>query len=106
MKKVFSMLVIALLSVSVLAPGAVYAEKPQEDNVGDRISDWAATVGKSKEERDRILMERKAERQRERMQRKAERMAKKAEAKGKEAGKAVGKEMREAKKEMKKQMGE
>lgn len=61
----------ALLFMLIIQPGA-YAQDPEkavesraagQDTAGDRVSDWFATFGKSKEERMKILQERKSKRQ-------------------------------------------
>lgn len=49
-------------------------EKASDQAIFNRVTDWFATVGKSSEEKDRILTERKAKR----LQQKAERGAQKA----------------------------
>ena len=60
-------------------------EHASEESVFDRVSDWFATVGKPKEEQDRILAERRAER----MAKKAEKEIKKASDEMQEAGQEI-----------------
>ena len=101
MKKGLSVLMLALF-IFAMTP-VVHAEETlvQEDNVVNKISDWARTIGKDKGERDQILAERKAERQKKHLAKKAEKMKKDGEKKAKE----MGKEAEHHKDEMKKKMG-
>jgi len=58
-------------------------EHADDNAVFNRVGDWFATVGKSKEEKEKILAERKAERATKRAEKEAEKMKRKAEeAKG------------------------
>jgi len=66
-------------------------EKASEQAIFHRVGDWFATVGKSKEEKEKILQERRAERE-------AKRAAKEAEKKAKEAEKEAKRKTKEAQK--------
>ncbi|MFZ5801529.1 MAG: hypothetical protein ACOY3K_00240 [Candidatus Omnitrophota bacterium] len=102
MRKILFALLIGLFLIPVLPAPVSYAEDVvYQDNVGDKMSDWAATLGKDKTERDKIVAERKAERQKRHLEKKAKQAQKKAE---KEAQKA-GKEAKAAGKGMQKKLG-
>ena len=102
MKKVLSVLLMCFMVFSAMPIFTAYAEDVvYQENVIDKISDWAQTVGKDKEQRDQILAKNKAERQKKHMQKKAEQMEKKAQNEAKQAGKKAEK----AKKDMKNKMG-
>jgi Mg-chelatase subunit ChlI len=60
-------------------------EHASEEAIFHRIGDWFATIGKSKEEKTRILEERRAERARKRAQKEEERAKGKAEKEAKGA---------------------
>jgi hypothetical protein len=64
------------------ASAAAY-EHAGEKSIFNRVSDWFATIGKSKEEKKRILTERQAEREAAKMKKEAEHLKKKSEKKGK-----------------------
>ena len=53
-------------------------EHASENSVFNRVGDWFSTIGKSKEEKEKILMERKRERSRKRAQEMADEAGKKA----------------------------
>ena len=72
-------------------------ERASDEAVFHRVGDWFATVGKSKEEKEKIVQERKAQRAVKRAEKEAEKARKKAE---KEARKKA-KEAEKAKEEMK-----
>lgn len=102
MKKILSVLVLGVF-VLVAAPSAVVFADDHEysENVLDKMSDWAKTVGKDENEKQRILTERKAARKKKHMEKKAEKMKK-------EAGKKAEKMKKDADgkaKDMKKKMG-
>lgn len=54
-------------------------EHASEESIFNRIGDWFATVGKSPEEKEKILMERKAERAAKRAEKEAKKAQKEAE---------------------------
>lgn len=71
----FTIMVIAILAIPTYAarsdekgPASVRAYErasgqasfKQEESVGDKVGDWFATLGKPKEEKDRIMAERRA----------------------------------------------
>ena len=71
------------------------ASQKAMDNAGDRaifnrLSDWFATIGKSEEEKEKIVAERQAKRSGEQAKKKAESAAKQAQKKIKDAGKSMG----------------
>jgi len=102
MKKIFPIMLIAMMAFSALPVTSAFAgDVAYQENVIDKMSDWAATAGKDKTERDMILAKRKAERQKKHAAKKAVQMKKKAEKKAKE----MGKDAKSAKKDMKKKMG-
>lgn len=82
------------------AAPAVYAADTAEANPVEKVSDWAATLGKDGAERDRILAQRKAERKAKKAEKEMRKNAKKAE---KDARKAA-KQMEKGGKDMKKKM--
>jgi len=101
MKKIFSAIMIAFMMFSVLPVTTAYAEETYQENALDKMSDWAATIGKDGVEKDKVLAERKMERQRKHAEKKAAQLKKQAEkktAKAKQDAKA-------AKKDMKKKFG-
>jgi hypothetical protein len=83
MKKLLSIFCAALMLSIALPSVPTFAadEVVYQENAIDKMSDWAATVGKDKDERDRILLERKAERQRKHLEKKAASMQKRTEKK-------------------------
>ena len=102
MKKLFSILLVSFMVFSVALAVPAYAEDVvYQENAIDKISDWAQTVGKDKDQRDQILAKNKAERQKKHLEKMAERMKKNAEKEAKEAGKNAEK----AGKDMKKKLG-
>lgn len=60
-------------------------EQASQQSIFNRVGDWFATVGKSKEEKKKILNERKQKRAQEKAAKKAEKMQKKAEGKAEQA---------------------
>ena len=98
MKKILSILIIGFMVVTAV-PVLAYAEDVvYQENVIDKISDWAQTVGKTKEERDRILAQNKAERQKKHMQKMAEKKKKQAAKKKEEIKKKAAASKKDAKK--------
>jgi FKBP-type peptidyl-prolyl cis-trans isomerase len=89
MKKFIAVLIALLLLsapvVSFAAPegekgaSATAYEHASDQSVFNRVSDWFATVGKSDEEKERIMVERRAKRTAERAQKEAEKQAKQLE---------------------------
>jgi len=73
-------------------------ENADENAVFHRIPDWFATVGKSDEEKEQILAERKAERARKRLEKQAEKQKKEAEKQKKNAEKKMKEGKQEAQK--------
>lgn len=71
-------------------------ERASQEAVFHRVGDWFATVGKSKEEKEKILQERRAEREAKRAAKEAEKAAKKAEKEAKKAAKKGEKGVRKA----------
>ena len=87
MKKRAAVCILVLMSFMVL-PGRVYAKSfDSGDSVIDKVSDWAATLGKSPEDRDMIIGQRKTERVAKRMGNAVKSGAKKAGKEMKEMGK-------------------
>jgi 3'-phosphoadenosine 5'-phosphosulfate sulfotransferase (PAPS reductase)/FAD synthetase len=72
-------------------PSQKAMENADENAIFNRIGDWFATIGKSQEDKEEILMERKAERKAKRAKKKAKEAAQKAEKKMKGVGKALDK---------------
>ena len=62
--KFFSWLLIFLIVLSFVASSPVRASSRSvmEDSWSDRVGDWFATVGRSQEEKDQILVERRSHR--------------------------------------------
>lgn len=84
-------------SLAFAAPGRKGSSDKAMENASDeavfnRVGDWFATIGKSGEEKEAIIAERKAERAAKKAQKEAKKKQKMAEKKAKEAkGKAKGK---------------
>lgn len=89
MKKVFAW-VLVLGIVFCAVPSKVYAGGVAEDSIIDKAGDWMATLGKSPEDKDMILAQRRAERAAKRMK---DAMNKSADKAGKEMEK-MGKDMK------------
>lgn len=70
-------------------------EHASENSVFNRVSDWFATVGKSEEEKDAVLAERRAKR----AEKEAEKNAKQAEKAAKQKKEKAEKKVKETKKE-------
>lgn len=84
MKKLFATLLMTTMIFAITPAISVFAQdEVYQENVIDKISDWAQTIGKDPAERDRILAQRKTERQRKHMEKRAEQMKRRA---GKKAG--------------------
>ena len=95
MKKFFSILMIGFIIFTVMPATYSYADDVvYQENVIDKMSDWAQTVGKEPADRDRILAANKLERQQKHTAKKAAQMKKK-----------TGKDAKKASKDMKKKMG-
>jgi len=104
--KVIAWMLVIMLSVSVpvyALPDA--ASSIAQDNVVDKVGDWAATIGKSGIEKDKILAERKATRVAKKAERKAKKAAREAEKEARKAAKMKDKKMKEAKNKAKDLMG-
>ncbi len=102
MKRIFSAILVGFMLFSVVPMTVAYAsEAAYQENVMDKMSDWAATIGKDKVERDKILTTRKAERQRKHIEKKAAQMKKKADKKAQE----MKRKAKEKKKKMGKKLG-
>lgn len=87
------MAVVLLLIVGLAAaPINSYAEDfDGGDSVFDKASDWAATIGKSPEERDSLIAQRKTERAAKRMSEAMKSSARKAGKEMKKMGNEMGK---------------
>ncbi len=115
MKRVL-IIIVLMLGVFLLTPALAQEEAAQkvkgasqqayehaDDNaIFNRTADWFATIGKSAEEREKILAERKTERAAKR----AEKEAKKAQKKAEEVSKEAKKGLEDAGQKAQKQMGE
>jgi len=77
-------------------------EHADDNAIFNRTADWFATIGKSAEEKEKILAERKADR----AVKRAEKEAKKAQKKAEEASKGAQKGLEDAGQKAQKQMGE
>jgi Skp family chaperone for outer membrane proteins len=104
MKKLSALIIVSLFALTSLAIAAPEGEQGAADEalkcandqaVFNRIPDWFATVGKSAEEKEKIMAEKKALR----TQKRADKEAKKAE---KQARKEAQKAEKEAEKAMEK----
>ena len=106
MKKfLFLGLVLSLMAVSSPSRAQEEAKKgasekayehASDNSIFNRVSDWFATVGKSDEEKEKILQERKRERQRKRLEKEAEKVQKEAEKETERASERVGQTGRKA----------
>lgn len=72
-------------------PSAMAYEKASEESALNRAGDWFATRGKSDQEKQAILAERKAKRAAEKVKKEAEKKSKEMKAKMDKAGKDMGK---------------
>lgn len=83
--KIFGAIFLILAFAVGIGTGELLAgtrsDYPMEDTVWDKVGDWFATVGKSADERDEILLERRTARQAARFQRAIRMESKKAEKK-------------------------
>ena len=79
-----------LLAVSAFGQSAAQAASTGEDTIIDKAGDWMATMGKSPEDRDAILTERKADRVAKRLRKAIDDSAKKAGNEMEKIGKKMG----------------
>ncbi|HPN72706.1 MAG TPA: hypothetical protein PKZ41_01775 [Candidatus Omnitrophota bacterium] len=79
-------------------PSARAFEKASDESALNRVGDWFATRGKSEQEKQAILAERKAKRTAEKMKKEAEKKSKEMKAKMDKAGKDMGKGLKLPKK--------
>lgn len=80
-------------------------EHASENAVFNRVSDWFATLGKSKEEKAKMLEERKAERAAKRAEKEAKKLKKKAEEEAEEAKEEAEEKAEKVKEKVSKQKG-
>ncbi len=85
------MWIVPIMVVCALLPVSAYAAYNTQDSVIDKASDWAATLGKSPEDRDMILTQRRAERAAKRLREAMQKSSKKAGKALEKAGKDMGK---------------
>jgi len=76
-------------------------EHADDNAIFNRVTDWFATIGKSEEEKQAILAERKAKRAAKRAEKEAQKKAKEAEEKAKEAKEKAEKGRKDMQKKMK-----
>ncbi len=74
MKKYIAIVVLSIFVIGSLFAMPVYAQ----DNVIDKIGDWAATVGKDEPQKSMILSQRRADRAAKRAQKELEKTSKQA----------------------------
>ncbi|MGE5279116.1 MAG: hypothetical protein ACM3L6_00020 [Deltaproteobacteria bacterium] len=79
------------------ASAAAY-EHASDQSVFNRVGDWFATVGKSDQEKQQVLAERKARRTADKMKKEAAQRKQEGEKRAKEARAAADKKMREIEK--------
>ncbi len=92
MKKKVTVAMVLLAIGFAMHPVTAHAQSDfSKDSVVDKAGDWFATLGKESNEKDQILM-----------QRRAERIAKRMQGAIKNESKAAGKEMKKAGQEMEK----
>ena len=72
-------------------------EHASENAIFNRVGDWFATIGKSKEEKTKILEERKIERAAKRIEKESRKAKRQAEKKARKVQKKAGKLTREIK---------
>ncbi|MFC1809351.1 hypothetical protein ACFL3D_04440 [Candidatus Omnitrophota bacterium] len=106
MKKLSALIVVGILVLSPLAFAGKGGEKGASDAalehasdqaIFNRTADWFATIGKSGEEKEAILAERKATRAEKRLQKEAKKAKKQADKEAKRAEKEAEEAMDEAK---------
>jgi len=101
MKKVLTVFVISLFVVAAAPSAVVFADEQEvSENVLDKMSDWASTVGKDETQKTRILAERKAARRKKHMEKKAAQMKKKADKKASRMKKDADKGAKDMKKKL------
>lgn len=97
MKKLTAILLVLVIAASFTpayaAKGASEKayEHVSEESIFNRMGDFFATIGMSKEEKDAVIAERRAERAKRRAEKEARKAKRKAEAKKKEMKKQAGK---------------
>ena len=93
MKKKWVGIVLILVVSFAFFPGRALAasDGSMEDTIVDKMSDWAATVGKSPEDQDSIIAERRADRAAQRLQKMIKKESHQAEKNMKKLGKDMGK---------------
>jgi hypothetical protein len=100
MRRVLAIVLVLFLFIGVVGITPVYAqakkgasarayERASDEAVFHRIGDWFATRGKSEEEKEKIVAERKAKRAAARAQKEAEKRKRKLEKDAKEAQKKL-----------------
>ena len=110
MKRIIvSVLVLSLVMISMPALAAQggtkgasqkAVENASDEAVFNRVGDWFATVGKSPEEKEKILAERKAQRVKKRAEKEAEKLKREAEKETKKMGKQADKKTKKAEKQI------
>ena len=83
--------IVSIVVVCALMPVNAHAAYNTQDSVIDKASDWAATLGKTPEDRDMILTQRRAERAAKRLREAMQKSSKKAGKALEKAGKDMGK---------------
>ena len=109
MKKFAVIVLVLMLSVvfidmasaqvkTVKGSNAMAYEKASDESMINRAGDWFATRGKSDQEKQAILNQRKAKRAADKLKKQANKEAKQAKAKMDKAGKGMGKGLKMPKK--------
>ncbi len=108
MKKLAILLLVVAFAVTTVpafaaikGPSAMALEKASNDSMVDRVGDWVATRGKSPEEAQAIVADRKAKRLAAKAQKELERVQREAE----KQKKVMEKELKEQQAKMKKAWG-
>jgi len=112
MRKVYGVLVFAVALSLALSASPAYAKKGEkgasqsayehasDQAIFNRVGDWFATVGKSEEEKEAILMERRAQRATKRAEKAARQLGRQADQETQKTQRMAEKEAQNAKKKL------
>ena len=107
MKKLIALILVLSFALAVpafaapkdmKAPGTKAVASVGDDSAVDKVGDWFATRGKSSDEKQKILMERKAKRAVEKAQKQADKKAKEMKKQAEKTKKGMGQALKMPKK--------